>query len=63
MRNVLALAILICGPAALGIMAWGLFLIYETAGILVFLTCCAVMVIAGLSLASLIDNRQQPPHQ
>lgn len=58
MRNLFAFLILICGPAALGVMGWGLFLIYEAAGLAVFLICCAVMFIAALGVASLLDKHR-----
>lgn len=59
MRNILALLILLCAPAALGVMAWGLILIWKASNLFVFAVCCLVMIIAGLGVASLLDERQQ----
>lgn len=58
MRNLLALLVLLSAPAALGVMGWGLVLIWKAAGLLVFALCCGVMVIAGLGIASLLDSQQ-----
>lgn len=58
MRNILAFLILLSGPGALGVMGWGLVLIYQTAGLAVFLVCCAVMSIAALGVASLLDKHR-----
>jgi len=63
MRGILMLWILLCAPMALGVLGWGLLLIYKAAGLVIFLICCAIMVTAGLGLASLLDNRQPPPNQ
>jgi hypothetical protein len=60
MRNLLILLIILSGPAALGVVGWGLMLIYHTAGLVVFVGCCAVIFIAALGFASLLDKRQQP---
>lgn len=58
MRNLLAALILLSGPAALGVMGWGLFLIYEAAGLVAFVACCVVMFIAALGVASLLDKHR-----
>ena len=63
MRNILALIVLLCAPGALGVMGWGLVLIWEATNLPVFLACCAVMVVAGLGLASLLDSRQPLPNR
>lgn len=58
MRSVISLVILLCGPLALGVIGWGLILIYKTAGLAVFLGCCFVLFIAVLGIASLIDKAE-----
>jgi hypothetical protein len=60
MRNILAALILLSGPAALGVLGWGLALIYQTAGLAVFMACCAVISVAALGVASLLDKHRQP---
>lgn len=60
MRNLLALWVLLCAPAALFVMGWGLMLIYREAGMAAFLVSCVVMFTAALGIASLLDKNQQP---
>lgn len=59
MRNILALWVLLCAPAAMFVMGWGLMLIYREAGLLAFVICCAVMFTAALGIASLLDKHQR----
>ena len=62
MRNLLYLWILLCGPGALFVLGWGLKLIYREAGLGVLMLCSAVIVTAGLGLASLLDTRRPLPN-
>lgn len=63
MRLLLIIFVLLCAPASLGVMAWGLLLIYQATSIGVFLLCCAILSVAGLGVASLLDKRQPPPNR
>lgn len=61
MRTLAILVVLISAPASLGVIGWGLVLIWKTAGIAAFLLSCLVVAIAGLGVASLLeDHRPQP---
>lgn len=62
MRNLLYLWILLSGPGALFVLGWGLKLIYREAGLAVLMVCSAVVVTAGLGLASLLDTRRPLPN-
>ena len=61
MRNILALLVLLCAPGALFVIGRGLLLIYETDGLVAFMLSCAIIAVAGLGIASLLDTRQDPP--
>lgn len=57
--NISIAAILVSVPGTLFVIGWGLVLIYhETGSLLVFLACCASIVISALSIASLVDNQK-----
>ena len=60
MRNILAMLILVSGPGALFVVGWGLTLIREEAGLAAFVVSCAVIAVAGLGIASLLDKNQRP---
>lgn len=50
--------VLINAPLSVFFVGWGLKLIYEAAGMAVFLTACASISIASLGIASLFDKSQ-----
>lgn len=61
MRTIFIALILISGPAFLGVMGWGLFLIWKATNLAVFVVCCAVVLTAGAGVASVLDKHQPLP--
>jgi len=62
MRNLLALLVLLNAPFALGVMAWGLILIYHAAGLALFFICCGSLITAALGVATLLEKHQHHQH-
>ena len=58
MQNVFILLLLLAAPASLGVIGWGLILIWQTAGLVAFFLSCAAIAAAGLGVASLLDKNQ-----
>ena len=62
MRNLAILLVLLSAPASLGVIGWGLVLIWKAAGMVAFLLSCFVVAIAGLGVASLFEDHRPPPN-
>ena len=55
----LILFVMLCAPAAIYFLGWGLYLIYEEAGVWVFLAACASFIVVFLGIALAIDEARQ----
>lgn len=60
MKTAVIVWVLLSAPVALFTVGWGLKLIFDAAGMVVFMLCCASIATAGLSIASLLDSRETP---
>lgn len=60
MRTLAIAWVLLCVPATLFVIGWGLRLIHAEAGMVVFLICCAIVGTGGLAIAHLYDTLEKP---
>lgn len=59
--NLILIWIAIAGPFMLGTYVWALRLLYDAAGMAVFLIACLAHVTVWISIGFLFDSRQPPP--
>ena len=66
MKTIVIIWVLISAPLSLGVIGWGLTLIFHQAGMVAFLFSCVVLFTGALAVAALIDEARQtrtPPQR
>jgi len=59
MRTLLIAIVMLCAPLSMFVVGWGLFLIYEEAGTVVFVISCASLIVTFAGIALAIDEARQ----
>lgn len=59
MRTLLILAVALCAPLSMFVVGWGLFLIYEEAGLVFFVISCVSLIVTFAGIALAIDEARQ----